>query len=300
MIGNVQTAEDAAPARTVRRAPMRAALVFAAVGTAAALAAAPGAPALAAAQPIVVAHRGGAAYAPENTLAAVKYAWMMRAHWLETDIQRTKDGRLVLMHDPTLRRTTNVETLYPKRRPWKVGSFTLKQVKRLDAGSWFGHRFRGVRVPTMRQYLRLLDRTGQGVLLEIKSPTLYPGMVKQMYRELRREGWLDTAHRGRLVVQSFDAGAVHAFHKLAPKVRTAVIGAPSGARLRADAKFADVISPKFTDVTKKYVASVHGTRGVHGERLRLMVWTVDDQKRARRLAGDGVDGVITDRPDLRP
>ena len=250
--------------------------------------------------PVVVAHRNGAAYAPENTLAAVRAAALLGAGWLETDVQRTKDHRLVLMHDPTLRRTTNVESRYPGHKPWRVGDLTLRQTERLDAGGWFAPRFRGERVPTLRRYLRMLDRTGQGVLLEIKSPELYPGMVRQIAGELRRDGWLDGAHRDRLVVQSFDAGAVRAFHELEPKVTTAVIGAPRGRELAADARFADVISPKFTHVTKKYAAAVHRTRAAHGHRMRLYVWTIDDRATARRVTRDGADGIISDKPDLRP
>lgn len=254
----------------------------------------------AAGKPVVVAHRNGAAYAPENTLAAVRSSALLGAGWLETDVQRTKDGRLILMHDPTLRRTTNVESRYPDRKPWRVGDFTLRQTERLDAGGWFAPRFRGERVPTLRRYLRMLDRTGQGVLLEIKSPSLYPGMVKQIARELRRGGWLDAAHRDRLVVQSFDAPAVRRFHKLEPKVTTAVIGAPHGRELAADARFADVISPKFTHVTKAYAAAVHRRRGAHGHHMRLYVWTIDDRSIARRVTRDGADGIISDKPDLHP
>lgn len=262
--------------------------------------AAPSRAAAAGEPPEIVAHRNGAAYAPENTLAAVRSAALLGASWLETDVQRTKDGRLVLMHDPTLRRTTNVESRYPDRKPWRVGDFTLRQTERLDAGGWFDPRYRGEKVPTLRRYLRMLDRTGQGVLLEIKSPSLYPGMVKQIAGELRRDGWLDAAHRDRLVVQSFDAPAVRRFHALEPEVTTAVIGAPKGRELAADAKFTDIISPKFTQVTKKYAAAVHRRRGAHGRRLRMYAWTIDDPAIARRVTRDGADGIITDKPDLRP
>lgn len=256
----------------------------------------PAAPAAARAHPIVVAHRNGAAYAPENTLAAAERAYRMRVGWLETDVQRTRDGRLILMHDSTLRRTTNVEKVYPDLAPWRVRDLTLHQIERLDAGGWFGRRYRGERVPTLGRYLRMLDRTGQAVLLEIKSPDLYPGLVPQVAVELRKHGWLDRAHRSRLMVQSFDAGAVHTFHRLEPKVPTAVIGTPRGAALHATAKYADAVGPRYTDVSEDYVRSVHALRGAHGDRMRVLTWTVDSRRVARRVAGDGVDGVITDHP----
>lgn len=273
------------------------ATAVATIASAAALAA-PAAPAAARAHPIVVAHRNGAADAPENTLAATRHSYRERVSWLETDVQRTRDGKLVLMHDPTLARTTNVEHVYPELKPWRVGDLTLRQIERLDAGSWFGHRYRGERVPTLGAYLRLLDRTGQGVLLEIKSPDRYPGLVGDVARELRKRGWLDRAHRRRLVVQSFDAGAVRAFHRREPAVPTAVIGAPHGTALLATTRYADVVSPRYTDAGAGYVAAVHALRGVHGDRMRVLTWTVDTRHTVHKMAARGVDGIITDRPSL--
>lgn len=82
----------------------------------------------------VIAHRGSSGVAPENTLAAVEKAITQRSNWFEIDIQRTADGQLVLMHDRDLRRTTNVEEVFPERRLAPVGSFTLAELQKLDAG----------------------------------------------------------------------------------------------------------------------------------------------------------------------
>jgi glycerophosphoryl diester phosphodiesterase len=86
---------------------------------------------------LVIAHRGASAYAPQNTVAAAREAVSRGADALEADIRQTRDGHLVALLDPTLARTTNVEQVFPRRRPWRVESFTLAEVKRLDAGSWF-------------------------------------------------------------------------------------------------------------------------------------------------------------------
>lgn len=273
---------------------------MAAVATAATVLAAPAASAAAHTDPVLVAHRNGAAVAPENTLAAVWSAYAARAGRLETDVQRTRDGRLVLMHDGTLKRTTNVEHVYPKLAPYRVRDLTLRQIERLDAGSWFAKRYRGERVPTLGRYLRTLDRTGQGALLEIKNPELYPGIVAQVAAALRRHGWLDAAHRGRLIVQSFSATAVREFHRREPATRTALIAAPTGEKLRAAATYADVISPKYTHVTRAYVRAVHRLHGAHGHPLKIAAWTIDDRATAHRMAADGVDAIISDDPKLRP
>ena len=84
-----------------------------------------------------IAHRGSGAMAPENTLASVRLALKQGADYIENDIMRTSDGALVITHDLTLARTTNVEQVFPDRAPWNIADFTLAEIKQLDAGSWF-------------------------------------------------------------------------------------------------------------------------------------------------------------------
>ncbi|KOG86166.1 glycerophosphodiester phosphodiesterase, partial [Streptomyces varsoviensis] len=88
--------------------------------------------------PLVIGHRGSPVSAPENTLASVDAAARLGITWVENDVQRTKDGALVVLHDTTLSRTTDVEQRYPNRSPWRVADFTLAEIERLDAGSWYG------------------------------------------------------------------------------------------------------------------------------------------------------------------
>jgi glycerophosphoryl diester phosphodiesterase len=171
--------------------------------------------------PTVIAHRGASAYAPENTLAAVDKADDLGIRWVENDVQRTKDGELVVIHDTTLKRTTDVEEVFPDRSPWKVSDFTLKEVRRLDAGSWFSPSYAGARVPTLEEYLDRVSDNHQKLLLEIKAPELYPGIERQTLEELRREGWLDRYHvKHRLIIQAFSADCIKTVHSLRPEVKT--------------------------------------------------------------------------------
>ncbi|MFF3559799.1 glycerophosphodiester phosphodiesterase [Streptomyces sp. NPDC002574] len=249
--------------------------------------------------PTVFAHRGASRQAPENTRAAVRRAHELHITWIENDVQRTRDGALVVIHDPTLARTTDVEQVFPGRGPWRVGDFTLAEIRRLDAGSWFGSRFKGERVPTLQQYLTLLDRDHQGLLLELKQPELYPGIERQTLDVLDRAGWLDPAHvRDRLVVQSFDAAALRTTHRLRPAVRIGFLGKPPVSRLKEYASFTDMINPDHRGLTRDYVVHVHRLKGPHGAPLRLNAWTVDDGPTAARLVALGADGIITDRPDV--
>ncbi|MET9321359.1 glycerophosphodiester phosphodiesterase family protein [Streptomyces sp. NPDC003038] len=249
--------------------------------------------------PVVYAHRGASAYAPENTLTAVDLAMLMGFTWVENDVQRTKDGELVVIHDDTLARTTDVETVFPNRRPWRVRDFTAAEISLLDAGSWFGEGYAGARVPTLRQYLDRVERNEQRLLLEIKKPELYPGIEQQTLRVLEQAGWLDEDHVAyRLVVQSFSADSVRIVHDLHPDLVTAFLGTPAVADLPAYARFTDRINPWHTTISAEWVAAVHGLRGAHGKAMEVDTWIVDDKATARKVRDMGVDGIITNAPDV--
>ncbi|MFI9649743.1 glycerophosphodiester phosphodiesterase [Streptomyces sp. NPDC052040] len=248
---------------------------------------------------VVVAHRGASGYAPENTLAAVDRAAALGFGWVENDVQRTRDGRLVVIHDATLDRTTDVKKVFPHRAPWRVKDFTAREIARLDAGSWYGRRYAGVRVPTLKQYMERLSRNHQSLVLEIKNPELYLGIERQTLALLEREGWLDSGHLGnRLIVQSFSADSVRTVHELRPAVRTAYLGTPRRAELGAYARFTDQIDAADDRLSLGYVAAVHALKGAHHKPMRVFAWTVNSADEARRLDGIGVDGIITNVPDV--
>jgi glycerophosphoryl diester phosphodiesterase len=132
-----------------------------------------------------VAHRGASAYAPEHTLAAYRLALEQGADFVEQDLAVTRDGVLICLHDAGLERTTNVEELFPSRfteltvegktrRVWLANDFTLDEIKRLDAGSWFDSRFAGERVPTFDEAVALVKGKA-GLFPELKTPEIYEG-----------------------------------------------------------------------------------------------------------------------------
>ncbi|MFA1546793.1 glycerophosphodiester phosphodiesterase [Actinomadura chokoriensis] len=241
-----------------------------------------------------VAHRGASAYAPENTLAAFKLAKVQRADMFELDVQETEDHKLVIMHDATLARTTNVEDVYPDRKPWNVADFTLAEIQKLDAGSWFAAQYEGERVPTLGRVLAAMRGEGLGLLLEIKSPALYPGIEKRIAAALwRSPSWLryDPRQR-RLAVQSFDWESVRRFHALMPRVPTGLLGTPKAEDLPKLASYADQINPTFGDLTASYVEQVHASR------MDVLTWTINDRGDMEKAVALGVDGIITNNPDV--
>ncbi|WP_037668626.1 glycerophosphodiester phosphodiesterase family protein [Streptomyces griseus] len=276
-----------------------AATTTALLGTAALLLPAPHARAGVTTRPTVIAHRGASALAPENTLAAVDKAAELGVAWVENDVQRTRDGELVVIHDDSLRRTTNVEEVFPDRAPWKVKDFTTAEIARLDAGSWFGPAYAGVRVPTLEQYVERVERHHQKLLLEVKNPELYPGIERQTLKLLGNEGWLDPWHLAdRLIVQSFSADSVRTVHELKPGVKTGFLGTPSVTDLPEYAEFADQVNPSYSSISKGYVSAVHAFTGPHGRPVEVFTWTVNDADTTRAVAGYDVDGIITNKPDV--
>ncbi|MQY33233.1 Glycerophosphodiester phosphodiesterase [Streptomyces sp. RB17] len=275
-----------------------AATVAAILGTAALLS--PGSDARAgdAGEPTVIAHRGASAYAPENTLASIDKAAQLGFSWMENDVQRTKDGELVVIHDDSLQRTTNVEKVFPGRAPWKVKDFTAAEIARLDAGSWYSPAYAGTRVPTLKQYMRRIEHNHEKLLLEIKNPELYPGIEQQTLKLLGNEGWLDHKHLDRLIVQSFSGDSIRTVHELKPAVTTGYLGSPTVAQLHEYARFTDLVNPSYGSLSKGYVATVHSFDGPHGRPLRVFAWTVNDAATACKVAGYDVDGIITNKPDV--
>jgi glycerophosphoryl diester phosphodiesterase len=243
----------------------------------------------------VIAHRGSSGAAPENTIAAVDLALSQKADVVENDIQRTADGELVIMHDTTLTRTTDVEQVFPDRAPYAVGDFTLAEIRRLDAGSWFAPDFAGERVPTLAEWVDAVGRRA-GMLLEVKAPELYPGIEVDVDKVLRSLPEFNQALRaGEVAVQSFDHEWLRTYDRLAPDVPTGLLfagGPPSEAQLADAATWAEQANPALGDMTEATVDQIHG----HG--LETHVWTVNGGQDMRRAISWGVDGIITNYPQV--
>ncbi|MFH8800377.1 glycerophosphodiester phosphodiesterase [Streptomyces sp. NPDC017936] len=254
------------------------------------------------AAPLVIGHRGAAGLAPENTLEAVERAHRAGTSWVEADVQRSKDGVLVLMHDQDLARTTDAEEVFPRRAPWKVGDFTYAELNRLRAGAsprWKGSRYETARVPTLGQLLDRLDRTGQGLLLELKWPGGHPGVVRDTLRVLGRKGWLDAHHvHHRLYVISFLPAALRSVREERPDIRLGICDERvSPGELASYARFADSVNPEHTATTGDFVRRAHALEGPHGTPLKVWPYTVNTAGQARRLRDLRVDGFTTDVPD---
>jgi glycerophosphoryl diester phosphodiesterase len=241
-----------------------------------------------------VAHRGASSYAPENTLASIRQGIDLEADVIELDVQRTKDGKLVIIHDTNLARTTDVERLYPDRAPWNVADFTFAEVRGLDAGSWKAPQYAGEQIPTLAEAINVIRKSRSGLLLELKSPELYPGIEAEVAAQMRAfRGYVKSAvAAGRLAVQSFNFDSMRTYKGLEPAVPVGLLGTPTLPELPELATWADQINPHFLSIDAAYVAEVHRLG------MDCLVWTVDGAP-AMNLAIDlGVDGIITNQTDV--
>ncbi|MFE5598429.1 glycerophosphodiester phosphodiesterase [Streptomyces coelicoflavus] len=245
--------------------------------------------------PDVIAHRGSSGMAPENTVAAIDLAVRQRADFVEIDVQRTKDGKLVNFHDCTMERTTDIEDLYPDRPRYRVSDFTWKELSRLDAGSWFHHKYAGERVITLDDVVRHIQHTRTGLLAEISPCGQYGTTIATDLADALRgkpryvRKALD--HR-QLAVQSFQTDDARTFHTAQPDIPIGILDAdrPTDTELVELSQWADQVNPQHTVTDQTLVDRIHQLG------MTANVWTVDEPGAIRRMTDLGVDGIITGYP----
>jgi glycerophosphoryl diester phosphodiesterase len=242
----------------------------------------------------VIAHRGASGSAPENTLAAIELGIEQGADYIEVDVQRTLDGELVILHDAWLTRTTDAERVFPDRSPWRVGDFRLRELERLDAGSWFGEEFAGQRIPTLQEVLETLEGRA-GLFLELKDPGRYPGIEQQVADRLSSHGdWLRGALADeRLVITSFDRDSLVRYHATQSETPIAVLFGrrPSEDELQQVRSYASQLNVHVRAVDR---AAVDHVRELG---MRVNVYGMETEDDLRRAVADGVDCITTDLPE---
>jgi glycerophosphoryl diester phosphodiesterase len=231
--------------------------------------------------------------APENTAAAFELAIAEGADYIETDVQLSADGELVIIHDATLARTTDARLAFADRAPWNVPDFTLAELRKLDAGGWYDDDFAGQHILTLDELLDLLGGR-VGLNLELKSPALNPGLARAVAARLReRRGEIEVGALPRpLVVGSFDEQALRDFHARLPDVPAALIAydVPAAAKLTELAEWVYSVNP---DVRRLQPAD---SARVIDAGIAVVPWTVDSPALWRRALDLGVAGMITNYP----
>ncbi|HME11873.1 MAG TPA: glycerophosphodiester phosphodiesterase family protein, partial [Candidatus Acidoferrum sp.] len=228
---------------------------------------------------LLIAHRGASGHAPENTLAAFRKAVALGVSFIETDLQLTRDSRLVAIHDDTVNRTTNGNGA--------VHNLTLEDIRKLDAGSWFGSEFAGERIPTLEEILDFAKKNDVVFYLEIKPGGSWGG-EHALTAALRASGEI-----ARTVVISFDPSVLEGVRKIEPTLMTGLL---------YDGQLDDPLD-KAVEIGARQLA-VRGdlvTPWMLGQArrrdLQVVCWTVNQAAHMRLLIAAGVDGIMSDYPE---
>jgi len=282
-------------------------------------------------QAVLIAHRGASAYAPEHTVASYELGIAQGADFIEPDLQITSDGTLVALHDLTLERTTNVAAVFPERyreemirgeltRVWPVNDFTLAEISSLDAGSWFDPSFAAERVPTFAEVIELA-RGRAGLFIETKAPEVYGirgfDMEEMVLAELAHHG-LDQPGADPatpVVIQSFSAESLMI---LRSEKGTTL---PMSLLIGGDEAAAEWLTPDGLARVGAFATGIGPAKDLlmddpsvvqraHGLDLTVIPWTFRarspgafssvEEEMTHFLDVLGVDGIITDNPDLFP
>ncbi len=236
--------------------------------------------------PAIIGHRGASAAAPENTLAAFTLAIDLKADAVELDVKLTKDGVPIVMHDPTVDRTTNGHG--------KVADLTLADLKKLDAGMKKDPKFAGERVPTLAEVFEAVAATRSvWVNVELTNyTTRSDGLEAEVVALIQKMNL-----QRRVLLSSFNPFALRNARRLEPSLPVAQLTAQHMPIYLRDAWLAPFIRhearhPHYVQLKKRGVA-YYKRRG-----YRVNVWTVNDPADLRDFARQGVDGLITDVPDV--
>ncbi|MEN0057185.1 MAG: glycerophosphodiester phosphodiesterase family protein [Mucilaginibacter sp.] len=230
---------------------------------------------------ILTGHRGAGGIAPENTIAAIDSGIAEHADWVEIDIRQTKDGHIVVMHDETINRTTNGKG--------KVQELTLAGIRSFNVTGFKVGDVAFAKVPLLTEVIEKVKSANVKLLIEIKYPESYPGMVEQLISILEAEPDLS-----KFMVFSFDRKCLVQVKKALPGITTGVFCLGYEGLGKFDDLGISYICPFWPSLLYRpgLVAAIHN------KKLKILVWTVDHAWAMRYVIGKSVDGLITNRPDV--
>ena len=236
---------------------------------------------------VIIAHRGASAYYPENTLIAFKKAMEMGAEMIELDVSLSKDGIPVVFHDARLNKHTNGQGY--------LSNYTLNELKKLDAGSWFDPEFSDQKIPTLREVLELTAGT-VSLNIEIKTEAVsnsISGEVEEKVLQLVEKHNMEN----HVLLSSFDYRALIHFKELSPDIPVALLYDRSQSSSLLPSQLVqkynvDAFNCSYRQLRKKWIADLNK------HQVPSFIYTVNSQRRMQKLIEAGVRGIFTDKPDL--
>lgn len=235
-------------------------------------------------RPILFAHRGDHAHAPENTLPSFQQAVQKGADGVELDAKLTSDGHVIVIHDSTVDRTTN--------GTGKVSSFTLEEIRKLDAGAWFDKKFSGTRVPLLEE---VFETVGKDKMINIELTDYYftpwDGLAQKACELIKRHN-----NQNQILFSSYLPSNLKITAKILPEVPRALLSLPGPLGLWARSfgfMFGDyqALHPHISNTSREQMQRAHRLK------RRVHVWTANTPEQVNQLKEWGADGIFTDDPE---
>ena len=238
---------------------------------------------------LIIAHRGANKYAPQNTLEAFDKAIEQQADGVETDVRITKDGHLVLCHNSTIKATSDGKG--------KIREKYLGELFNYDFGSWFGSRYENTSIPTLDEFLRRMKEKNVGLIdIELKADKLGKTIVDRVIAKVHEYGL-----SGKAMISSFDAALLRYSKETDSEIKTGYLYPYFSSTLRSKI-FDQVQNAKKNsfDFLLPHRSFLNGelVKSAHDNGIKVMPWTVNDINLINKYALWGVDGIITDYPDI--
>lgn len=226
----------------------------------------------------ITAHRGASIKYPENTMAAFRGAKKLGADWIELDVQQTKDKQIVVSHDTNLNRVTGVNK--------DIIDMNYSEIKKLDAGSFFNKKFKGEKIPLLKDVLEFAKKNNIRLNIELKPTGKEKNFEKQVVDLIKEYNFED-----RCVVTSQVYNVLKKIKKYDKDIKTVYVMSIAIGKI-TDAKYADAFSIKATNVTETQVSRVHNAG------KEVYAWTVNKEESINKMIDMNVDNIITDNIKL--
>lgn len=236
---------------------------------------------------VVIGHRGASAYYPENTMVAFRAAYEMGAEMVELDVLLSKDGVPVVIHDETLKRTTNGKG--------NVHDYTLAELKQLDAGSWFGKKFAGEKIPTLEEVIQFAKGT-IALNIEIKTEAvrndLHGGIEEKSLALVKKYDMQE-----HVLFSSFDFRAIEHLRELDGEIATALLYEKKQSKRKSPVQLSREYRSMAFNCSRKQL-SEKWMDSLRESGIPVFIYTVNKEKEMKRLIDMGVSGIFSDKPDV--
>lgn len=227
------------------------------------------------------AHRGASGYYPENTITSFEKAIELGCTGIETDVQMTKDGVLVLIHDEMVNRTTNGAGF--------VKDYTFSELSKLDASSWFSKEFKGLRIPTLEELIYLTKGTDIMLNIELKTGVIqYNGIEEKVINTLYEHNMQNS-----IILSSFNHYSMAKCKSISNEIKTGLLYMEGLYQPEKYARTvnADALHPYYYAINKDLIGIIKNAD------IMINVFTVNDINYMKYFYENGVDGIITNYPD---